>query len=118
MQHLVFVYGTLRQGQSNHHYLQNGELLGRFDTPESFALFDLGAYPAMISGKKSVAGEVYIINDEILESLDRLEDVPVEYRREQIETIFGLAWVYLYQLDLTANKEILSGNWCKRSNPL
>ena len=117
MQQLVFVYGTLRQGQSNHHYLKGGELLGQFDTPKEYALFDLGAYPAMILGKKSVAGEVYIINDEILESLDRLEDVPVEYRREKIETIFGLAWVYLYQLDLTANKEILSGDWCKRDNP-
>ena len=114
MQHLVFVYGTLRKDQSNHHYLKPCECLGRFDTPEEYALFDLVAYPAMIFGKESVAGEVYIINDEILESLDRLEDVPVEYRREQIETIFGLAWVYLYQLDLTANKEILSGDWCKR----
>ncbi|MDH6019018.1 gamma-glutamylcyclotransferase family protein [Vibrio splendidus] len=118
MQHLVFVYGTLRKDQSNHHYLKQCECLGRFDTPEEYALFDLVAYPAMIFGKKSVVGEVYIINDEILESLDRLEDVPVEYRREQIETIFGLAWVYLYQLDLTANKEILSGDWCKRDNPL
>ncbi|PTO80018.1 gamma-glutamylcyclotransferase family protein [Vibrio splendidus] len=118
MQHLVFVYGTLRKDQSNHHYLKQCECLGRFDTPEQYALFDLVAYPAMIFGKKSVAGEVYIINDEILESLDWLEDVPVEYRREQIETIFGLAWVYLYQLDLTANKEILSGDWCKRDNPL
>lgn len=68
MRHLVFVYGTLRQGQSNHHYVQDCELLGRFDTPN---------------------------------------------RREQIETTFGLAWVYLYQLELTANKEILSGDWCK-----
>ncbi len=118
MQHLVFVYGTLRKDQSNHHFLKQCECLGRFDTPEEYALFDLGAYPAMILGNKSVAGEVYIINDEILESLDRLEYVSVEYRREQIETIFGLAWVYLYQLDLTANKEILSGNWCKRNNPL
>ncbi|MFA0411180.1 gamma-glutamylcyclotransferase [Vibrio splendidus] len=118
MQHLVFVYGALRKDQSNHHYLKQCECLGRFDTPEEYALFDLVAYPAMIFGKKSVVGEVYIINDEILESLDRLEDVLVEYRREQIETIFGLAWVYLYQLDLTANKEILSGDWCKRDNPL
>ncbi|MFA0499899.1 gamma-glutamylcyclotransferase, partial [Vibrio sp. 10N.222.46.A1] len=59
MQQLVFVYGTLRQGQSNHHYLQQCECLGRFDTPEEYALFDLGAYPAMISGKKNVVGEVY-----------------------------------------------------------
>ena len=116
MQHLVFVYGTLRKDQSNQHYLKQCECLGRFDTPEEYALFDLVAYPAMIFGKKSVVGEVYIINDEILESLDRLEDVPVEYRREQIETIFGSAWVYLYQLDLTANKEIFSGDWCKRNN--
>ncbi|KAB0463124.1 gamma-glutamylcyclotransferase family protein [Vibrio kanaloae] len=112
MRHLVFVYGTLRQGQSNHHYVQGCELLGRFDTPKEFALFDLGAYPALTCGSKSVAGEVYVINDEVLASLDQLEDVPVEYRREQIETIFGLAWVYLYQLELTANKEILSGDWC------
>ena len=115
MKHLVFVYGSLRQGQSNHHYLNGCQLLGRFDTPAEYALFDLDAYPAMIFGKKSVAGEVYMINDEVLESLDRLEGVPVEYRREQIETIFGFAWVYLYQLDLTANKEILSGDWCKRN---
>lgn len=117
MQHLVFVYGTLRQGQSNHHYVQDCELLGRFDTPKEFALFDLGAYPALTCGSKSVVGEVYVINDEVLASLDRLEDVPVKYRREQIETTFGLAWVYLYQLELTANKEILSGDWCKWNNP-
>ena len=59
MQHLVFVYGTLRKDQSNHYYLKQCECLGRFDTPEEYALFDLGAYPAMILGKKSVAGEVY-----------------------------------------------------------
>ena len=97
-------------------YSKDQHALGRFDTPEEYALFDLDAYPAMIFGKKSVAGEVYMINDEVLASLDRLEDVPVEYRREQIETIFGLAWVYFYQLDSSANKEILSGDWCKRNS--
>ncbi|MFA0520290.1 gamma-glutamylcyclotransferase, partial [Vibrio sp. 10N.222.55.E8] len=104
MQHLVFVYGTLRKAQSNHHYLEQSEYLGTFNTPESYALFDLGAYPAMISGNKSIVGEVYLINDDVLALLDRLEEVPVEYRREQIETIFGVAWVYLYQRDLTRNE--------------
>ncbi len=46
----------------------------------------------ILERKVSLARFIYIINDEILESLDRLEDVPVEYRREQIETIFGLVW--------------------------
>ena len=114
MSHLVFVYGTLRKGQHNHHFLQQSKKLGDWVTPAQFALYDLGRYPGMIFGKKKVVGEVYIVNDDVLASLDRLEDVPIEYRREQIETIFGLAWVYLYQFDLSEQREILSGDWCKR----
>ena len=32
---------------------------------------------------------VYLIDDHTLQALDKLEDVPVEYRRETIETPFG-----------------------------
>ncbi|MEZ9060044.1 gamma-glutamylcyclotransferase [Vibrio pelagius] len=114
MSHLVFVYGTLRKGQHNHHFLKQSEKLGDWVTPPQFALYDLGSYPGMIFGKKKVLGEVYIVSDYVLALLDRLEDVPTEYRREQIETIFGLAWVYLYQYDLSEQREILTGDWCKR----
>ncbi|MBW3697449.1 gamma-glutamylcyclotransferase [Vibrio sp. T187] len=113
MQHLVFVYGTLRCGESNHHYLSDSELLGSFQSEPHFSLFDLGAYPAVVEGKKSVLGEVYLINDDVLAELDKLEDVPVEYRREQIKTPFGLAWIYLYQ-DSNLTQEIHSGDWCQR----
>ncbi|WP_114766568.1 gamma-glutamylcyclotransferase family protein [Vibrio rhodolitus] len=114
MQQLVFVYGTLRQGESNHHYLAGAEFLGLYETPPEYALYDLGAYPAVISGHQVIFGEVYLIDDQILTGLDALEDVPVEYRREQIATSFGDAWIYLYQDAAKLDLLISSGDWCQR----
>ncbi|MFB9137570.1 gamma-glutamylcyclotransferase family protein [Vibrio olivae] len=111
MQHLVFVYGTLRQGESNHHLLEHSELLGSHQTLPEYALYDLGAYPAVIPGHQTIRGEVYLIDNQTLSELDKLEDVPVEYRREQIETPFGLAWIYLYQDASNLESLIDSGDW-------
>ncbi|GAL14235.1 hypothetical protein JCM19233_5247 [Vibrio astriarenae] len=44
MQHLVFVYGTLRKGESNHHFIEQSEYLGMCETLPEYALYDLGAY--------------------------------------------------------------------------
>ncbi|CAM4295237.1 gamma-glutamylcyclotransferase [Vibrio agarivorans] len=114
MQHLVFVYGTLRKGESNHHYLEQCDCLGTCETLPEYTLFDLGAYPAVIAGHSSILGEVYWVNDDTLAQLDRLEDVPVEYRRETISTPFGLAWIYLYQQPAELDVEIASGDWFQR----
>ncbi|RJX70657.1 gamma-glutamylcyclotransferase [Vibrio sinensis] len=115
MQHLVFVYGTLRKGESNHHHLsEQAQFLGHHETLPEFALYDLGAYPAVISGHHSISGEVYLIDSHNLQVLDKLEDVPVEYRREQIETPFGLAWIYLYQDTSQLETLISSGDWCQK----
>ncbi|OLQ92064.1 gamma-glutamylcyclotransferase [Vibrio ponticus] len=111
MQHLVFVYGTLRRGESNHHFLSAAQFLGLHETAAEYAMYDLGAYPAVISGHQSIFGEVYLIDNEILNSLDRLEDVPVEYRRELINTPFGDAWIYIFQDEKKLNSIISSGNW-------
>lgn len=114
MQHLVFVYGTLREGESNHHYLKSAEFLGHHETDAQFALFDLGPYPALSLGEKKVVGEIYLIDEATLQALDQLEDVPVEYRRESITTPFGQAWIYLYQDTEQLSEEIASGDWCQR----
>ncbi|MDE1330545.1 gamma-glutamylcyclotransferase family protein [Vibrio aestuarianus] len=114
MQHLVFVYGTLRQGESNHHFLQSGQMLGSFITASEYALYDLGTYPGLIKGHQSITGEVYMIDEATLKQLDILEDVPVEYRREMIDTPFGRAWVYIYQQVGDLNSQIDSGDWCQR----
>ncbi|WP_099607749.1 gamma-glutamylcyclotransferase family protein [Vibrio coralliilyticus] len=114
MQHLLFVYGTLRQGESNHNFLADSQCLGHFETPPHYALYDLGTYPAVIEGHDTILGEVYLIDDETLARVDKLEDVPVEYRREQIETPFGEAWIYLYQDGSMLDTIISSGDWCQK----
>ncbi|MDN3608318.1 gamma-glutamylcyclotransferase family protein [Vibrio ostreicida] len=114
MQHLLFVYGTLRQGEIHHDYLAGTQCLGHFETPPHFSLYELGSYPAVVEGHSSILGEVYLIDDETLSLIDKLEDVPVEYRREQIETSFGIAWIYLYQDSSQLETMIASGDWCQR----
>jgi len=43
MQHLVFVYGTLRKGESNHHYLQDSEFLGGCQSGQGKLPQEIGA---------------------------------------------------------------------------
>ncbi|GEA50458.1 putative gamma-glutamylcyclotransferase [Vibrio inusitatus NBRC 102082] len=114
MQHLVFVYGTLRQDEANHYLLQGSEFLGLFETPPQYALYDFSTLPGIVEGHEIITGEVYRISDEVLVKLDIFEDVPIEYRRETIETPFGEAWIYLYQ-GTEAGKAIESGDWNLRN---
>ncbi|MDP5255589.1 MULTISPECIES: gamma-glutamylcyclotransferase [unclassified Vibrio] len=114
MTQLVFVYGTLRQGECNHHLLENSDFLGHYQSQKDYHLFDVGPYPALIDGKQSVYGEVYRIDEATLAQLDILEDVPIEYRREQINTPYGQAWIYLYQDEDALDNPIQSGDWCQR----
>ncbi|MDG3087028.1 gamma-glutamylcyclotransferase [Vibrio hannami] len=115
MQHLVFVYGTLRKGECNHHLLAQSEYLGMYETEPNFQLFDLGQYPGLMEGMHSITGEVYRVSDSTLAELDILEDVPIEYRRESIETPFGQTWIYIYQQPVTQDQVIDSGNWLNRN---
>lgn len=114
MQHLLFVYGTLRSGECNHHLLETSQLLGSHETLPEYTLYDLGAYPAVIEGHSAIQGEVYLIDDATLAEVDKLENVPVEYRREQIDTPFGTAWIYLYQDVSQLSEMISSGDWCQK----
>lgn len=114
MQHLVFVYGTLREKESNHHFLRQAQFLGHHETLPEYALYDLGTYPAVVEGHQIIFGEVYLVDDATLVALDGLEDVPIEYRRELIPTPFGDAWIYLYQDSANLQSMISSGDWSKR----
>jgi gamma-glutamylcyclotransferase (GGCT)/AIG2-like uncharacterized protein YtfP len=110
---LVFVYGTLRKGEINHNLLESSEFIGGYVTEPKFELHDLGEYPGLVEGTSSIVGEVYRVNDETLAQLDILEDVPIEYRRELIDTPYGPAHYYIYQGQVQGS-DIHGGDWMSR----
>lgn len=127
----VFVYGTLMSGQSNHHILKGpGSHLkySRDDTTTAlmpgFEMHDLGAFPALCishNGRR-VEGELYVVDDEALARLDRLEGHPEFYHRILVDyevnrkprglVETGRAWVYvMHAYEAKQHPPIESGNW-------
>eukprot|EP00049_Salpingoeca_infusionum_P027118 m.30583 g.30583 ORF g.30583 m.30583 type:complete len:122 (+) comp9294_c0_seq2:223-588(+) len=117
MRNLVFAYGTLRKGESNHHFLESSKLLGNFCTPPRYTMYNIGPYPGLIEGDTAIVGEVYEVDDATLQMVDELEGVPDMYRRDSVETPFGTAIIYIFQDKDYLKKEasvIPAGDWCKR----
>lgn len=107
----LFVFGTLRRGESNHHYLE-----GRYDRWLPATLRDFKrteaahGFPGIVpSPGDHVAGELFFIRPEVfhetLQQCDRLEDLPPGqlvgryYQRAQVvvDTVEGgfTSWVYV-----------------------
>lgn len=95
----VFVYGTLKKGFRNHHYLEG------FKGKQAFAPgIDLhkgeAPFPYAKRGERTAIGELYEIDEETFKMLDRLEGHPRFYKREETrivgEEIDTIAWIYLY----------------------
>lgn len=87
----VFVYGTLKQGQSNFAIIGNLVISAKQGSI-SGALYDLGEYPAVIDGTRRIAGELLIFADpeKAFSLMDRLEnyygpnDLRNEYERKVV----------------------------------
>ncbi|MBS9402216.1 gamma-glutamylcyclotransferase [Halomonas sp. TRM85114] len=114
---LVVVYGTLKRGLRNHHWLQGAEFLGS-DCLTTVALYDLGPYPgAKAEQSRGVEVEVFRVNARLLADLDRLEGYQVRlpkcgvYDRAIHTTTFGPAWLYLYNHDIAGFPVIREGGW-------
>ena len=113
-QHLVFVYGTLRQEEVNHDLLVRAHFVAEARTEPCFDLFDLGAFPAMSTGgETAVLGEVYAVDEATLARLDRLEGHPSFYQRTQVRLEDGRE-VQTYRMDrsrMRGRARISSGDW-------
>jgi len=100
---LVFVYGTLMIGRSNHHLLTASEFLGRAQTvDQNYCMFDLRAFPGVVhrtnlrrgssplteTGADNVfgpiGGELYEVTPATLKALDRLESNGTLYKRSEV----------------------------------
>lgn len=111
---LVFVYGTLLRGESNHGLLSRARFLGDGVTTPDYRLLDMGGFPALVQpGECAVHGEVYAVDDCSLALLDELEDHPSYYRRTTIRLADGReVQSYLLPAPLAfGNATIESGDW-------
>jgi len=115
--HLVFVYGTLRAGDTNaiSHRFPGAKFIA--EAKVSGSLYDLGDYPGLLLGESNsrVVGEVYEVTDEILSQLDEFE-ASSDYRRKQFEVSLGSGpkkcWIYEPNPELCFLRPLItSGDW-------
>jgi len=115
MGEILFVYGTLKRGYTNHHYLSGSKFLGRATTKDKFALYSDGIpYLLKHPPVSRIKGELYEVDEETLKRVDVLEGHPHAYRREKIQVIIENgdeveAWAYFYPH--TRGKLIRSGEF-------
>ncbi len=108
----VFVYGTLKQGQRNFHYLQAAEFVGHFITDSIYSMYAFDDYPAVcLDGRHSIQGEIYHVSDSQFQQLDELERYPEFYQRIEILTSYGDAWMYVVKTELCLGRPGIPGIW-------
>lgn len=132
-QYPVFVYGTLRQGESNYHLLKERTVLELPATINGMVLYALQDFPMMMevgSAGGKVAGELMTIDPAIYEAvmvvLDQLEDYDpatnsgMYFRvKRDVQLDSGewvTAWTYLgnpIYLSTVPHDMIAHGDWCR-----
>ncbi|KAH7954863.1 hypothetical protein HPB49_022327 [Dermacentor silvarum] len=95
--HHVFTYGTLKYGQPNHHILTNpnngrATLIATAKTLKKWPLVLMSSYeiPCLLPREgmgHEVFGEMYLVDDRMLETLDGLESHPDVYVRTQEDVV-------------------------------
>jgi len=95
----VFVYGTLKNGHGNFPALEGATFLGRCFIEGGNRMLDLNWYPGVVKdatmpAESRIYGEVYLIDEDILNTLDCIEGHPHFYAREKVATPWKKAWCY------------------------
>jgi gamma-glutamylaminecyclotransferase len=118
MSTLLFVYGTLKRGCSNHRFLEGQTFVAPARTPPGYRLFDFGGYPGIVAtpdDRHGVVGEVWSVDDAALKRLDHFEGVHEGlYRREPIPLLspFHGKTVFAYVSELSpAGRRDVGSSW-------
>lgn len=122
MEHLVFVFGTLKEGFPNFATNRGVRVAGSFRTCAAYPLYLVGDrhVPWLVNSPGTgvrVSGEVFRVDVATLAAMDRLEGVsrPDGYRREELEVEGGdsprllLAYAYLKQPGQLVMSEVRAG---------
>lgn len=116
-QHRVFVYGTLMTGKANNYLLQDALCCGNYCLND-YALYDLGAYPAIVCEKgQQVVGELWLVSERELSQMHRLESegdlykyTPVILTSDNL-SIPAHAYVYLKKVLQTQHLDVTRLPW-------
>ncbi|UOQ43704.1 gamma-glutamylcyclotransferase [Halobacillus salinarum] len=119
MSYQVFVYGTLLNGESNHHIAVPHLLKSEPGTIHG-CLYNVGRYPAVVlNDKNKITGEWFTITEEGLRQFDTLEG----HEPGSTNNHYDRVWIadanndqegYVYTFteeQAAALEEIPSGNW-------
>jgi len=92
--HLVFVYGTLKEGFPNFYINKGTRMAGDFYTRHPYALYVVGERYVpwlVVDGDQEhrIRGQVFVVDDEVLCDLDKLEatDRPDGYQRVSLPIV-------------------------------
>jgi gamma-glutamylcyclotransferase (GGCT)/AIG2-like uncharacterized protein YtfP len=118
LKHNLFVYGTLREGQSRNNVFRDADYLGVKETKPYYTMYSLGSFPALTTiGNTEIVGEVYKVSDYTLEVCDMIEGHPTFYQRLPIElqdeSIEDPLAYFIVNRDWSMYSKIDSGNWVK-----
>lgn len=112
-ENVVAVYGTLKRGLGNHHYIEDSKYVGKGKTKDKYPLVVSGL-PYLIEEKDKghhVEVEVYKVDDDTLRRLDSLEGHPNWYERKKVDIKLNTgtvvkAWIYFNKRERSAGHEL------------
>lgn len=123
---VIAVYGTLRDGEGNDHYLKRDgvEFLGNAETVPEFTMRNMSGFPIVVTeGKTPIKIEVYkITNQQTLHDIFRLEHYTGRrnhpdnwYNTTDIDTPFGKAEMFVMSPERYPSLRVIpSGDWKNR----
>lgn len=86
----LFVYGTLKRGQSRFPHLAGQTFLGEARTAAKYRMYNVGQYPGLVEAADglSIEGELWEIDVECLRQLDVVEGTEAgQYQRRNVELL-------------------------------
>ncbi len=98
---MIFAYGTLRQSHRNHQLLENARYYGAGTTLNNYSMYITGGYPYVVDteARYPIIGELYAVDDETLETLDKMEGHPHYFTRREVPVLVDekeyAAWMYV-----------------------
>ena len=107
---LLFVYGTLKRGLSNHAFLAGQEFVGQGRTLPRYRLYHCGPYPGLVTvleGGIAVEGEVWRVDEPTLRRLDEFEE-RFDRREIPLEGYPEPVFAYFYIKDVSGFAECAS----------